>query len=191
MWQGAQDQLIRWRESIDYYRRVATFMGDGEANFAALQSWFRYYHAPGVGHCGGGVGRNPTTLLPNGNTQLFDDLVKWVEQGIPPVQRARPPTAASLRPAEAAIRRGRDRSARGRRQRSTMAREAPTLPRTSTAVATSTITRSRSAKCCVRPTSTKMKISSTWRTKISIPTPQCVARCRSRSMISSSRILWD
>ena len=84
MWQGAQDQLIRWRNSIDYYRRVATFMGDGEANFAALQSWFRYYHAPGVGHCGGGVGPNPTTLLPNGNTQLFDDLVKWVEQGIPP-----------------------------------------------------------------------------------------------------------
>jgi hypothetical protein len=84
MWQGAQDQLIRWRDSIDYYRRAATFMGGGETNFAALQSWFRYYHAPGVGHCGGVVGPSPTTLLPNGNTQIFDDLVKWVEQGIPP-----------------------------------------------------------------------------------------------------------
>ena len=84
MWQGAQDQLIRWRDSIDYYRRVATFMGEGEADFHALRSWFRYYHAPGVGHCGGGVGPVPTTLLPNGNTQLFDDLVKWVEEGIPP-----------------------------------------------------------------------------------------------------------
>ncbi|MBO0751212.1 MAG: tannase/feruloyl esterase family alpha/beta hydrolase, partial [Bradyrhizobiaceae bacterium] len=84
MWQGGQDQLIRWRDSIDYYRRVATFMGEGQANFHALQSWFRYYHAPGVQHCGGGVGPSPTTLLPNGNTQLFDDLVKWVEDGIPP-----------------------------------------------------------------------------------------------------------
>jgi feruloyl esterase len=84
MWQGAQDPLIRWRDSIDYYRRAATLMGGGEANFHALQSWFRYYHAPGVGHCGGGVGPSPATLLPNGNTQLFDDLVKWVEEGIPP-----------------------------------------------------------------------------------------------------------
>jgi feruloyl esterase len=84
MWQGGQDQLIRSRDSIDYYRRVATFMGVGKANFAALQSWFRYYHAPGVQHCGGGVGPDPTTLLPNGNSQIFDDLVKWVEEGIPP-----------------------------------------------------------------------------------------------------------
>jgi Tannase and feruloyl esterase len=84
MWQGAQDQLIRWRDSIDYYRRVATLMGEGEANFRTLQSWFRYYHAPGVGHCGGGVGPSPTTLLPNGHTQLFEDLVNWVEKGIPP-----------------------------------------------------------------------------------------------------------
>jgi hypothetical protein len=84
MWQGAQDQLIRWRDSIDYYRRAATLMGGGEANFRSLQSWFRYYHAPGVQHCGGGVGPSPTTLLPNGNSQLFDDLVKWVEEGVPP-----------------------------------------------------------------------------------------------------------
>jgi feruloyl esterase len=84
MWQGGQDPLIRWRDSIDYYRRVATFLGEGEADFGALRSWFRYYHAPGVGHCGGGVGPSPTALLPNGNTQLFDDLVNWVEKGIPP-----------------------------------------------------------------------------------------------------------
>ena len=54
------------------------------ADFAGLQSWFRYYHAPGVAHCGGGVGPQPTTTLPNKNTQLFDDLVKSVENGTPP-----------------------------------------------------------------------------------------------------------
>jgi hypothetical protein len=84
MWQGGADQLIRWRDSVDYYRLVATRYGNATANFAGLQSWFRYYHAPGVQHCGGGVGPNPTNVLANGNTQVFDDLVKWVEQGIPP-----------------------------------------------------------------------------------------------------------
>jgi hypothetical protein len=84
MWQGAQDPLIRWRDSADYYRRVATFMGHGEANFDRLRSWFRYYHAPGVGHCGGGTGPSPTTILPSGNSQLFEDLVNWVENDMPP-----------------------------------------------------------------------------------------------------------
>jgi hypothetical protein len=50
-----------------------------------MQSWWRYYHAPGVGHCGGGVGANPVSVtLFDGNSQAFDDLVKWVETGIPP-----------------------------------------------------------------------------------------------------------
>lgn len=85
MWQGTQDPLIRWRDSLDYYHRVAVFMDrEDQADFRNLQSWFRYYHAPGVGHCSGGTGPTPTTLLPNGHTQLFDDLVKWVEEGIPP-----------------------------------------------------------------------------------------------------------
>jgi len=84
MWQGASDQLIRWRDSVDYYRYVATRYGNGKADFAGLQSWFRYYHAPGVQHCGGGVGPSPLTTLPNRNSQLFDDLVKWVEQGFVP-----------------------------------------------------------------------------------------------------------
>jgi len=76
MWQGAADQLIRWRDSVDYYRRVATFFGDGEADFTQLQSWFRYYHAPGVAHCGGGVGPQPV--------DLFGALVNWVENGVAP-----------------------------------------------------------------------------------------------------------
>src|SRR5579871_2558361 len=76
MWQGSSDQLIRWRDSVDYYRRVATRYGDGKANFQHLQSWFRYFHAPGVQHCGGGVGPQPVNL--------FGVLVNWVENGAAP-----------------------------------------------------------------------------------------------------------
>jgi feruloyl esterase len=76
MWQGASDQLIRWRDSIDYYTRVAVRYGHGEADFRHLQSWFRYYHAPGVAHCGGGTGPQPVNL--------FGALVNWVENGVAP-----------------------------------------------------------------------------------------------------------
>jgi hypothetical protein len=76
MWQGSADNLIRWRDSVDYYRRVATYYGHGEADYKGLQSWFRYYHAPGVAHCGGGVGPSPVNI--------FNVLVDWVENGIAP-----------------------------------------------------------------------------------------------------------
>jgi len=76
MWQGASDQLIRWRDSVDYYRRVATRYGEGRADFEGLQKWFRYFHAPGVQHCGGGVGPQPVNL--------FGVLVDWVENGHAP-----------------------------------------------------------------------------------------------------------
>ncbi len=84
MWNGGADNLIMTGDSIDIYRRVATAWGNGTADFAGLSSWFRYYHAPGVGHCGGGVGANPTTVLPDGNQQLLEDLENWVENGVVP-----------------------------------------------------------------------------------------------------------
>jgi feruloyl esterase len=50
-----------------------------------LSAWYRYYHAPGVGHCGGDVGASPTlTIAPDGQAQMFTDLVNWVEKGIEP-----------------------------------------------------------------------------------------------------------
>jgi hypothetical protein len=79
MWHGTSDNLIRWRHSMDYYRRVATFFGEGEADFTSLQSWFRYFRAPGVGHCGGGPGPNP-------NASLLPALENWVENGVAPDQ---------------------------------------------------------------------------------------------------------
>src|SRR5580692_11632718 len=93
-WQGGADTLIPWGDSVDYYRDAATTFGGGTTNFgtpqstsggSGLQSWWRYYHAPGVGHCGGGVGASPVAVtLPDGQVQPFDDLVKWVETGVPP-----------------------------------------------------------------------------------------------------------
>jgi hypothetical protein len=92
MWQGAMDNEIYWEDSIEIYREVSTLFGHGNADFQGMQSWFRYYHAPGVGHCGNGVGASPVAVtLQDGQTQIFDDLVKWVEDGIVP-QSAGDPT---------------------------------------------------------------------------------------------------
>ena len=76
MWQGTADQLIRWYDSVDYYRLVATHYGSGRADFAGLQPWFRYYHAPGAFHCAAGVGPAPTNI--------FNQLVGWVEHNAAP-----------------------------------------------------------------------------------------------------------
>lgn len=85
MWQGSADPFVPWQDSVHYYRAVATTFGRGKTDFDGLSSWFRYYHAPGVGHCGGGVGASPLAVtLPDGNSQIFDDLVTWVEDGTVP-----------------------------------------------------------------------------------------------------------
>jgi hypothetical protein len=76
MWQGTADQLIRYYDSVDFYRLVATRYGNGTADFAGLQSWFRYYHAPGGFHCSAGTGPAPTNI--------FAQLVGWVEQNASP-----------------------------------------------------------------------------------------------------------
>jgi len=72
MWHGGADQLIPWRQSVHYYRETAERFG----GFKQVQSWFRFYIAPGVTHCGGGVGPQPQAL--------FDTMVNWVETGVAP-----------------------------------------------------------------------------------------------------------
>jgi tannase/feruloyl esterase len=72
MWHGGADQLIPWRQSVHYYREAAERY-DG---FKNLQSWFRFFLAPGVTHCGGGAGPQPQAL--------FDTMVSWVETGKAP-----------------------------------------------------------------------------------------------------------
>lgn len=41
-----------------------------------VESFWRYFEAPGLGHCSGGKGGQPLTT--------FDSLRRWVEQGIAP-----------------------------------------------------------------------------------------------------------
>ena len=69
---GWADELITAESSIHYYKRVQAQMGGAKktAEFARL------YLAPGVGHCDGGPGPQPTGVL--------DALVAWVEDGKAP-----------------------------------------------------------------------------------------------------------
>lgn len=89
---GTMDNLITWRNSIDYYRRTATHYGGGQADYAALQQWYRFFPMPGVGHCRGGAG--PSAVEP------FRALEAWVERGQAPdslLARATPGTVPSDR----------------------------------------------------------------------------------------------
>jgi Tannase and feruloyl esterase len=83
-WQGNGDANIQWGENLSMIREVATAFS-GKADFTKLGTWFRHYHAPGVAHCGNGIGASPVNgTLPDGQSQVFDDMVSWVETGIPP-----------------------------------------------------------------------------------------------------------
>jgi feruloyl esterase len=71
-WHGQADPLIYPGGSIDYYQRVERAMGGRDRTGAFL----RFFLAPGVGHCGGGAGPNPSGQ--------FEAMVKWVEEGAAP-----------------------------------------------------------------------------------------------------------
>jgi hypothetical protein len=76
-WHGGADDLIPTENSLNYYIRVASRYGKGKTpDFDALHPWFRYFRAPGVGHCGGGSGPQAQNL--------FDTMVNWVENGVAP-----------------------------------------------------------------------------------------------------------
>jgi hypothetical protein len=77
---GGYDNFIMPRGVINYYREMASRYGKNpnKPDFAALQDFYRLFRAPGVGHCGGGVGPQPQNL--------FGALVNWVENGVAPEQ---------------------------------------------------------------------------------------------------------
>lgn len=68
-WHGLADQVIFPNGTEDYYKRVAE-------QVEGVQDFYRYFEAPGVGHCRGGAGPQPVGEL--------KALVKWVEQGVAP-----------------------------------------------------------------------------------------------------------
>jgi hypothetical protein len=88
---GSSDQLIMPRGVINYYRQMASrydkrrdrkfsfgshFRDGKDIDFDSVQRFYRLFRAPGVAHCGGGVGPQPQGL--------FDTLVDWVENGNAP-----------------------------------------------------------------------------------------------------------
>ncbi len=68
-WHALADPLIPANGTIEYYERVLE--RDPRAT-----DYFRFFAAPGGGHCGGGVGYYPDSGL--------QALVDWVESGIAP-----------------------------------------------------------------------------------------------------------
>ncbi|CAG8195587.1 unnamed protein product [Penicillium salamii] len=66
---GMADESIPTKSSENYYRRVSQTVPD-------IQNFYRYFEAPGLGHCSGGIGGQPLTT--------FDALRSWVEDGIIP-----------------------------------------------------------------------------------------------------------
>lgn len=63
------DALIPLRGTEDYYKRVLALDPD-------VHDFYRFFEAPGVQHCSGGIGGQPTAT--------FDALVAWVEHGVAP-----------------------------------------------------------------------------------------------------------
>ena len=72
VWHGWADQLITAEGTIDYYTRVQQQMGGAKKT----SEFIRLFMAPGVAHCAGGAGPQPTGQL--------EALLAWVEDGKAP-----------------------------------------------------------------------------------------------------------
>jgi hypothetical protein len=75
-WVGTTDPLIYPQGVMGYYQTVIDHMG-GLAN---TQSFYRFFIAPGAGHCGPGAGPAPS--------DPFDAMVNWAEHGVAPTSLA-------------------------------------------------------------------------------------------------------
>jgi Tannase and feruloyl esterase len=74
MWQGLADQLIFTGDSINYYNHALAANG----GIRDTESFFRYFLAPGVAHCGTpGAG----SIAP---TNPMQQVINWVENGQAP-----------------------------------------------------------------------------------------------------------
>jgi Tannase and feruloyl esterase len=91
---GGNDQFIYPRGVINYYRQMAARYRNQHdpSEYDGVQSFYRLFHAPGVGHCGipagvlgPGTGLGDIGPWPQGGAD-FAALVAWVEKGIAPSQ---------------------------------------------------------------------------------------------------------
>ena len=74
MWQGLADQLIFTGDSINYYNHVLA----ADGGISSTESFFRYFLAPGVQHCGT---PGPGSIAPANPMQ---QVISWVETGQAP-----------------------------------------------------------------------------------------------------------
>ena len=95
MYSGTSDPLVPFQDALHYYERVTQAQG----GLAQTQEFFRYFLAPGMGHCGNfGTGITdfgmtgfyaPASAQPAGlgsDRNILAALVKWVEEGAAPQQ---------------------------------------------------------------------------------------------------------
>lgn len=71
-WHGVYDQMIPYQNTVAYRKKVEGVMGGAQE----VDNYYRLFLAPGVEHCGGGIGP-----VPNGPLSA---LVDWVENETPP-----------------------------------------------------------------------------------------------------------
>jgi hypothetical protein len=71
-WHGVDDQMIPYQHTTNYRKQVEAIMGGTNE----VDQYYRLFLAPGVEHCGGGVGPIPKDPL--------DTLVRWVEHNEAP-----------------------------------------------------------------------------------------------------------
>jgi feruloyl esterase len=85
IWHGTVDHALRIRGMTDYIDNIRKTLKP-----EAADRFLRFYVAPGVGHCSGGEGPQPTHLL--------EPLMAWVERGKIPgeliAEQRNPPNGA-------------------------------------------------------------------------------------------------
>ncbi|NML27465.1 tannase/feruloyl esterase family alpha/beta hydrolase [Zoogloea dura] len=72
LWHGTSDAALSYKQTVSHYMRVKDAMG-GQAD---ADKFMRFYLAPGVNHCNGGVGAD--------SVDLVTALDKWVSEGAGP-----------------------------------------------------------------------------------------------------------
>ena len=75
-WHGQTDELVPTQGTIDYREQVNQALGGNKQ----VDDFYRLFLLPGVDHCGGGTGPQPTDAL--------GALVNWVEKGQAPATLA-------------------------------------------------------------------------------------------------------